>query len=45
MQTSQEVIKFALNMIRTWLSYLVNTMAADDLATPGARASADMVLT
>ena len=29
----------------TYLSYVVNTMAADDLATKGARASAAMVLT
>ena len=28
-----------------WLSYVVNTMAADYLVMPGARASTDMLLT
>ena len=39
------LFKTYLIKVRTSLSYTVNTIAADDLATPGARTSAAMVLT
>ena len=34
----------SLVLIRTCLFYIANIMGADDLATPGARASATMIL-
>ena len=44
METMQVVEILNDERLRPWLSYVVNTMADDDLATQGARASAGMVL-